>query len=116
IFKLLSLLLFAVGTATCFFFPVNCNRFCKNQFGIFYCCETPPPKPPPPPPPPRKGSCPPVIKTFCGWNEPSGFGGIENFFSPPKKCVSDDDCCFPKLKCCYDFCIRDHVCKPSVHH
>merc|ERR1739844_673633 len=77
----------------------NCRYWCKDPQGRAYCCETG--NDAPAPVGVKPGKC-PVPRPVCP---------VHTRFGPPKTC-SNDGTCHGAEKCCFDTCLKEHVCKP----
>nr|CAH25401.1 carcinin-like protein [Carcinus maenas] len=82
--------------------PKDCKYWCKDNLGINYCCGQPGVTYPPFT---KKhlGRCPPVRDTCTGVRT-----------QLPTYCPHDGACQF-RSKCCYDTCLKHHVCKTAEY-
>lgn len=82
---------------------VGCRHYCRTPEGAAYCCETsldPPSTNVFQPPVVKPGQC-PLVRPQC---PPTRFR--------PTPCSSDTSCGLNNpLKCCFDRCLGQHVCK-----
>nr|ACU25385.1 crustin 4 [Panulirus japonicus] len=81
----------------------SCRYWCRTPQGQAYCCENA--SRPSGPVGTKPGRCPPV-RPNCP--------PVRTFGGPPQTC-SNDYSCAGSDKCCYDTCLREHVCKPPQY-
>ncbi|XP_076048546.1 antileukoproteinase-like [Oratosquilla oratoria] len=79
----------------------SCRYWCRTPERQVYCCESGNQRPSQVRVP-KPGRC-PQNKIACP--------PVEYFRGPPQTC-SNDGSCYGYDKCCYDRCLREHVCKP----
>ncbi|XP_066973308.1 uncharacterized protein [Macrobrachium rosenbergii] len=82
--------------------PATCKHWCRAPRGQAYCCEGV--QEPEGPVGIKPGNC-PRVRNVCP---------PVRTFSPPNPC-SNDYRCFGSNKCCYDVCLKEHVCKPPSY-
>ncbi|XP_076040758.1 uncharacterized protein LOC143025114 [Oratosquilla oratoria] len=82
----------------------TCRYWCKTPEGQAYCCDIG--NRPPGPVTVKPGFCPPV-RPVCP--------PVRSFPGPPITC-SNDGSCGGADKCCFDRCLKEHVCKAPEPH
>lgn len=80
--------------------PASCTHWCRTPENQVYCCKEGH-EPVPEHIVVKPGRCPPV-RPVCP---------PVRTFSAPSHCSSDSDCSSYD-KCCFDRCLKEHVCKP----